>query len=548
MGQFDELVESVVGPVADVLSAIVFAEIPIFGGIPIIVLWLMVAALFLTIWLKFQPITGARHSFKVITGKFTRKTDPGEISSFQALATELSGTIGLGNIAGVAVAVSVGGPGAALWIAAFGLLGMSVKMAEATLGVVFRRVNDDGTISGGPMYYLRDGLKSIGWKKLGGVLAWLYALFTLLGVYGADLFQSNQVAAILSSSIGNEFLQNNNWLLGVIIAVLVGLVIIGGVTSIGKWTSRITPAMAGLYLLSVVAIIVINFDQLGPALASMVEGVISPSSVAGGAIGVAVIGIQRSLFSNAAGVGTAGFAHSASKTRRPASEGFNAMWGPFFDSVVVCMLTATAIVVTGVDDNVGADVEGVTLTASAFATVASWFPYLLTIAVTLFGFSTVLAYAYYFEQAGVYIFGDSAATRWILKGIWVIGPIIGASASLNAVITFADASFFLMAIPNLLGIYFLANVLRREILSYREAVSGGHIDEAHQQLQVGLGDHEPSEDDEALAAKIDAQGIDDGPYDPQGPRHGIDKSVYTSTSNDSPEPGSTSGSSTASDV
>ncbi|SES31716.1 alanine:cation symporter family protein [Corynebacterium cystitidis] len=397
----------------------------------------MAAALFLTIWLKFQPITGARHSFKVITGKFTRKTDPGEISSFQALATELSGTIGLGNIAGVAVAVSVGGPGAALWIAAFGLLGMSVKMAEATLGVVFRRVNDDGTISGGPMYYLRDGLKSIGWKKLGGVQAWLYALFTLLGVYGADLFQSNQVAAILSSSIGNEFLQNNNWFLGVT----------------------------------------------------------SPSGVAGGAIGVAVIGIQRSLFSNAAGVGTPGFAHSASKSRRPASEDFNAMWGPFFDSVVVCMLTATAIVVTG-----------------------------------------------------VYIFGDSAATRWTLKGIWVIGPIIGASASLNAVITFADASFFLMAIPNLLGIYFLANVLRREILSYREAVSDGHIDEAHRQLQVGLGDHEPSEEDEALAAKIDAQGIDDGPYDPQGPRHGINKSVYTSASNDSPEPGSTSGSSTARDV
>lgn len=534
MDQFDQVIESVVGPVADVLSAIVFAEIPIFGGIPLIVLWLMAAAIFLTVWLKFQPITGARHSLRVITGKFTRKTDPGEISSFQALATELSGTIGLGNIAGVAVAVSVGGPGAALWIAAFGLLGMSVKMAEATLGVMFRRVNEDGTISGGPMYYLRDGLKSIGWKKTGGVLAWLYALFTLLGVYGADLFQSNQVAAILSSSLGNEFLENNNWLLGLIIAVLVGLVIIGGVTSIGKWTSRITPAMALLYLVSVLAVIVVNIDQLGAALGSMVTGVFSPEGVAGGAIGVAVIGIQRSLFSNAAGVGTAGFAHSASKTRRPASEGFNAMWGPFFDSVVVCMLTATAIVITGVHETAGADVEGVTLTASAFATVASWFPYLLTVAVTLFGFSTVLAYAYYFEQAGVYIFGDSPATRWTLKAIWVIGPVIGASASLNAVITFADASFFLMAIPNLLGIYFLANVLRREILSYREAVSGGHIDEAHEQLQVGMGDHEPSPEDEELAAAIDAQGIDDGPYAPQGPRHGIDESIFLNSS-DSPD-------------
>lgn len=523
MDQFDRIIESIVGPVADVMSAIVFAEIPIFGGIPLIVIWLMAAAVFLTVWLRFQPITGARHSFGVIRGKFTRKTDPGEISSFQALATELSGTIGLGNIAGVAVAVSLGGPGAALWIAAFGLLGMSVKMAEATLGVMFRRINADGTVSGGPMYYLRDGLKSIGWKKTGGVLAWLYALFTLLGVYGADLFQSNQVAAIVASSSGSDFLENNNWILGLVIATLVGLVIIGGVTSIGRWTSRITPAMAGLYLVSVVAVIMVNIDQLGPAIASMFTGVFSPEGVAGGIVGVAVIGIQRSLFSNAAGVGTAGFAHSASKTKRPATEGFNAMWGPFFDSVIVCMLTATAIVITGVHEGTAGEVEGVTLTASAFASVASWFPYLLTIAVALFGFSTVLAYAYYFEQAGTYIFGNSATTRWVLKAIWVIGPVIGASASLDAAISFADASFFLMAIPNLLGIYFLANVLRKEILSYRKAVSGGYIEEAPEQLQVGMGNHEPSDDDVRLAKELAGQPNDDGPYTPQGPRHGINE-------------------------
>lgn len=494
MNNIDQLIESVVGPIANVLSAIVFFEIPIFGGIPIIVLWLMIAAVFLTVWLKFQPITGARHSFGVIRGKFTRKTDPGEISSFQALATELSGTIGLGNIAGVAVAVSLGGPGAALWIAAFGLLGMSVKMAEATLGVMFRRVHADGTVSGGPMYYLRDGLRSIGWRKTGGVLAWLYALFTLLGVYGADLFQSNQVADIVANSSGSEFLQNNNWIIGVVIAVLVGAVIIGGVTSIGRWTSRITPAMALLYLVSVLCVIVVNWGNVGNALWSMVEGVFSPEGVAGGVVGVAVIGIQRSLFSNAAGVGTAGFAHSASKVRRPATEGFNAMWGPFFDSVVVCMLTATAIVVTGVHEGTQGEIEGVALTADAFSTVASWFPYLLTVAVALFGFSTVLAYAYYFEQAGVYIFGDTPATRWVLKGLWVVGPIIGAAASLDAVITFADASFFLMAIPNLLGIYFLANVLRREILSYRAEVSAGKITQPPEELQVGMGDHEPTED------------------------------------------------------
>lgn len=516
MDSIDQIIDSTVGPIANVLDAIVFAELPIFGGIPLIVIWLMAAAIFLTFWLRFQPITGAKHSFNVIRGKFARKSDPGEISSFQALATELSGTIGLGNIAGVAVAVSVGGPGAALWIAAFGLLGMSVKMAEATLGVMFRKVKEDGTIAGGPMYYLRDGLASIGWKKTGATLAWLYALFTLLGVYGADLFQSNQVADIIATSSGSEFLQDNRWILGIIIATLVGLVIIGGVKSIGKWTSRITPAMALLYLVSVVAVIGANIDEVPAALASMVEGVFSPEGVSGGVVGVAVIGIQRALFSNAAGVGTAGFAHSASKNRRPATEGFNAMWGPFFDSVIVCMLTATAIVITGVHENTGGEVEGVTLTASAFATVASWFPYILTVCVALFGFSTVLAYAYYFEQAGVYIFGDSPTTRWVLKFLWVIGPIIGSSASLTAVITFADAAFFLMAIPNLLGIYFLANVLRREILSYKEAVNAGYITEEPEQIQVGMSDHEPTEEDEELAAALDKE-EDDGPYDPQGP-------------------------------
>ena len=507
MNNIDTAIESVVGPVADVLSAIVFAEIPVAGGIPLIVIWLMAAAVFLTVWLKFQPLTGIKHSIGVIRGRFTKKTDPGEISSFQALATELSGTVGLGNIAGVAVAISIGGPGAALWIAAFGLLGMSVKMAEATLGVMFRRVREDGTIAGGPMYYLRDGLASVGWKRTGAVLAWLYALFTLLGVYGADLFQSNQVAAIVASSSGNEFLQNNNWLLGVIIAVLVGAVIIGGVKSIGTWTSRITPAMALIYLISVLAVIVVNFSEVPAALGSMVHGMFTGEGVAGGIIGVAVVGIQRSLFSNAAGVGTAGFAHAASKTKRPASEGFVAMWEPFIDSVIICMLTATAIVVTGVYGDAGADVEGVELTADAFATVASWFPLLLTVCVALFGFSTVLAYAYYGEQAAVYLLGDKPAVHWGFKIIWVLGPILGSAATLNAVISFADASFFLMAIPNLLGIYFLANVLRKEILGYSREVSNGEVTEVQDEdLMVGMtGDHEPTEEQIRQEAAVEGR-------------------------------------------
>ncbi|CAM3905173.1 alanine/glycine:cation symporter family protein [Corynebacterium frankenforstense] len=507
MPDIDELVESVVGPVADVLSAIVFAEIPVFGGVPLIVLWLMVAAVFFTVWLKFQPVTGIKHSLQVIHGRFNAKTDPGEISSFQALATELSSTVGLGNIAGVAVAVSVGGPGSALWIAAFGLVGMSVKMAEATLSVKYRGIREDGVVIGGPMYYLRDGLRDIGWPRLGAALAWLYALFTLLGLYGADLFQSNQVAAIVASSSGSDLLQNHNWILGVVIAVLMGSVLVGGATSVGRWTGRITPAMAAVYLVSVLAVLGANISAVPAALSAMVSNVFTGEGVAGGVVGVAVIGIQRALFSNAAGVGTAGYAHAASKTKKPASEGYVAMWEPFIDSVFVCMLTATAIVVTGVHEGAGADAEGVELTATAFATVASWFPYLLSVAVALFGFSTVLAYGYYGEQAAVYLMGDRPAVRGGFKAVWLIGPVLGAAASLDAVITFADASFFLMAIPNLLGLYFLARVLRAEILGYRYKVDSGRINVIpDEDLQVGMsGDHEPTPEQVRAAEAAEAR-------------------------------------------
>lgn len=503
MPDVDELIERIVGPVADVLSAIVFFELPLFGGIPVIVIWLMAAALFLTVWLRFQPITGFRASLRVIRGRFTAKTDPGEVSSFQALATELSGTVGLGNIAGVAVAISLGGPGAALWIAAFGILGMSVKMAEATLGSKFRQVREDGTVQGGPMVYLRDGLASIGYRRTGAVLGWLYAVFTVLGVFGADLFQSNQVAAIVADSSGSSFLQQNNWVIGVVIAVLVGIVIIGGVTSIARWTSRITPAMALVYLLSVLAVILVNLDAVPAALGSMLSGVFTGEGVAGGVIGVAIIGIQRSLFSNAAGVGTAGMAHAASKTKHPATEGLTAMWEPLIDSVVICMLTATAIVVTGTHLEGAADnAEGVAITAAAFGTVAGWFPYLLTVAVALFGFSTVIAYAYYGEQAITYLLGGSRTVRYVFRTAWVLGAIVGAAASLDAVIAFADASFFLMAIPNLLGIYILSKVLRLEILGFTRRVRAGSIDEIEDQdLRVGMGDHEPTEQQVKQAAR-----------------------------------------------
>ena len=504
MGSIDAAIENVFGPIATVLSTVVFYEVPIWGGIPIIVVWLMAAAMFLTVWLRFQPITGFKHSLQVIRGRYTRKTDPGEVSSFQALATELSGTVGLGNIAGVAVAIVAGGPGAALWIAIFGFFGMSVKMAEATLGVMYRRVKPDGSTEGGPQYFLRDGLAAIGFKRTGKVLALMYAIFALVGVFGAgNLFQANQVSVIVSNATGNEFLTGNQWIIGVIMAVLAAVVFLGGVKSIANATSAITPLMAILYFLCTLVIILVNIQELPAAISTIITGAFTAQGVEGGIIGVAVVGIQRALFSNAAGVGSAAMAHSASKTREPATEGFTAMWEPLVDSIIICMLTAIAITVTGVYEAGGED--GVALTSAAFGTVADWFPVLLTIAVALFGFSTVLAYEYYGELQAQFLFGSSATVRTVFRIVWVAAIVIGAAASLDSVVAFSDAMFFLMAIPNLLGIYFLSKVLRLEILRHRVRTTTGSIPVVTDpDLQAGLRDHEPTPEQVQAAAEEDA--------------------------------------------
>ncbi|WP_226830829.1 alanine/glycine:cation symporter family protein [Brevibacterium sp. FME17] len=491
----DQAIESFFGPIAQTFSEIVFFELNIGGlGIPLIVVWLMAAAVFLTIYLRFQPVTGLKYSVGIIRGRFTRKTDPGQVSSFQALATELSGTVGLGNIAGVAVAITIGGPGAALWIIMFGFFAMTVKMAEATLGVKYRKVHADGTVSGGPMYYLRDGLAEIGRPKLGKFLAVFYAVTTVIGVIGAgNLFQANQAASILVKASGGEgsFLDGKSWLIGVVFAALTALVILGGIKKIGQWTSKLTPLMAILYFFSVIVILAVNVGEIPHAFALMFTGAFSPDGVTGGIIGVAIVGIQRALFSNAAGVGSAGMAHAASKTTKPATEGFVAMWEPLIDSVIICTLTSLAIITTGLYGSTTED--GIGLTSEAFATVAGWFPLLLTVCVVLFAFSTILAYGYYGQQALGYLTGNSKKADKAYQIFWILAVIIGASMSLDSVIAFSDAIFFLMAFPNLLGLYFLSRILRLEILRLRKRIDVGVMREiTPAELQVGMGDHEPT--------------------------------------------------------
>lgn len=495
----DQFIDGLFAPFAEWLSFIVFFEIPLFGvGLPLIVVWLMVGAIFLTVFLRFQPITGLKHSLRVIRGKFTRKTDPGEVSSFQALATELSGTVGLGNIAGVAVAITIGGPGAALWIIIFGLLAMSMKMAEATLGVKYRQITGDGKTSGGPMYYLREGLAEVGWPRLGKFLAVFYALTTLIGVFGAgNLFQANQVAAIIVDSTGGDssFLADKLWVIGLVMALLAGFVIIGGIKKIAEWTSAITPAMAILYTACVLVILAMNVTAVPHAFWLMIEGAFTGEGVAGGIVGVAIVGIQRALFSNVGGVGTAGMAHAAVKTDEPATEGFTAMWEPLVDSVIICTLTALAIITTGLyqaDAGDGSTGAGVALTSQAFATVSSWFPYLLTVAVVLFGFSTVLSYAYYGQKALGYLTKNSVVAEKIFQFVWVAAVVVGSAVSLDSVVAFSDATLFLMAVPNLLGLYFLSKIVRMEIIRHKTKVAVGTMSEVPADLQVGLRDHEPT--------------------------------------------------------
>ncbi|MCI2264954.1 alanine/glycine:cation symporter family protein [Sediminivirga luteola] len=496
----DERVDNLFAPIADRLSAIVFFEIPLGPiGIPVVVIWLMAAAIFFTAWLKWQPIRGLKHSLDVIRGKRSAKTDPGQVSSFQALATELSGTVGLGNIAGVAVAISLGGPGAALWIVIFGFFAMTLKMAEATLGVKYRTIDKKGVVSGGPMYYLRDGLKELGWPKLGLGLAICYAVFTAIGAVGAgNLFQANQVAAAVVNATGgeNSFFAGQLWILGLMMAVLTAVVVLGGITSIARWTSKVTPLMAVLYLVSTVVIILLHVTELPAAVVTIFQSAFTGEGVAGGAVGVAIIGIQRALFSNGGGLGTAGMAHAAVKTKHPGTEGYTALWEPLIDSIIICTLTALAITVTGayqMETEDGSTAEGVAITQSAFATVADWYPYLLTACIVLFGVSTLFSYGYYGQKSIGFLFGGSKIAEKGYQIFWVLAVIVGASVSLDSVIAFSDAVFFLMVLPNLLGMYFLARVLRLEILRHQTRTEVGTLGEIPDDLQVGMtGRHDPT--------------------------------------------------------
>jgi len=400
----------------------------------------------------------------------------GEVTHFQALTAALSATVGLGNIAGVAIALTIGGAGATFWMIAAGFLGMASKFVECTLGVKYREISKDGTVYGGPMYYLKKGLSLKGMKGLGMVLSVVFAIMCIGGSFGGgNMFQVNQAFQLVENITGGEssFLHGRGWLFGLVMSVLVGIVIIGGIKKIAKVTDKIVPFMVVIYVGASLFVIFMKFDLVGDAFGQIWNGAFTPVGIAGGFIGVLVQGFKRAAFSNEAGIGSASIAHSAVKTKYPASEGLVALLEPFIDTVLVCTMTALVLIITGYVDTSNAgmnDAQAILLTSGAFASVISWFPYVLTVAVVLFAFSSMISWSYYGYQAWSFLFGRSKRTEYAYKILFCLFVIVGSAASLGSVINFSDAMIFAMMVPNMIGLFLLAPKVKEELVRFKTAI------------------------------------------------------------------------------
>ncbi|MDN5711520.1 MAG: alanine:cation symporter family protein [Brevibacterium aurantiacum] len=471
----DDAINSWFDPIATFFGGIIFFPITL-GPIsfPFVVLWLIAAALIFTIYFGFIQARGFKVSLEIIRGKHSSKNDPGEITHFQALASALSGTVGLGNIAGVGVAIALGGPGATFWMIIAGLLGMCTKFVECTLGVKYREIDENGVVYGGPFKYLPIAFRKFS-KPIAGLLTGIFAVSILIfGVVGGGMFQANQTFVQVRTATGGAdgFLAGPaaSLIFGIIFAGLVGLVILGGIRSIAHVTDKLVPAMGIFYVLSCLLVLAINFGQIPTAIGQIFDGAFAPQGVAGGIVGVMIIGFQRSAFSNEAGIGSAAIAHSAVKTRRPISEGFVALLEPFVDTVIVCTMTALTIIVANqpsyTNDLGQGEIGGVALASDAFSTVAGWYPVLLAIAVALFAFSTLITWAYYGERAWAYLFGKSKGAVTVFRVLVCVFVVIGCIASFSKIVEFADAALFLCAFINILGLYMLMPVVKKEMKKY----------------------------------------------------------------------------------
>ena len=513
---FDQMIDEAFKPVSDFFSQIIFFEI---GGTPFVLMLLVLAAAFFTIMFGFINVRRFGTAINVVRGKYDHVdqavADPnanvnivngdlidtiadeskdGEVTHFQALATAVSGTVGNGNIAGVALAIALGGPGATFWMIICGLLGMSTKFVECTLGVKYRDIGPDGTVYGGPMYYLTKGLKERGFEALGKVAAVLFAIFCIGGSFGGgNAAQSNQATIVLKDLMRLES-TSAGFFIGIGLAVVVGIIIIGGIKRIASVTEKVVPLMAVLYMLACIYIIGSNISLVDDAFRQIISEAFTPRASVGAMIGVLLIGFKRAAFSNEAGAGSASIAHSAVKTKYSASEGLVALLEPFIDTVVICTMTALVIIIFNaggafeygvkgfemvdgvksfVDGSVmidGKPYEGAGITAKAFAEYIPYSDVFLTIAVVLFAVSTMISWSYYGLQSWKYLFGRGATADLVYKILFCMFIVIGAAANMGSIWAFSDAMIFAMVFPNMIGLFLLYPVVKKELNRYLKAI------------------------------------------------------------------------------
>jgi AGCS family alanine or glycine:cation symporter len=474
--QLDQWAAGLAGSLASVL----FWDVAFWTdeiSIPLAVAWLVFGAVFFTLFLGFINVRGFRHAIYVTLGRYDNPKDAGEVTHFQALSAALSATVGLGNIAGVAIAVSVGGPGATFWMIVAGLLGMSSKFAECTLGLKYREVRPDGRVMGGAMHYLSKGLAELRLGGLGKVLAILFAILCIGGSFGGGCaFQVNQSLKTIRESV--PFLGEHPYVYGILMVILTGIVILGGIRRIAQTAEKIVPLMCAIYLLGCLTVLAMNAAQLPAALASIISGALTPDAAYGGMIGAIVQGFKRAAFSNEAGVGSAAIAHSAARTEYPVREGIVALLEPFIDTVVVCTMTALVIVVTGAYNNPDyahliARNEGGALTANALREHLDWFQYVLSFAVFLFAYSTMISWSYYGERCWAYLFGDRSSTVYRLLFLAVV--FLGSIVSSTNVLDLSDLMILGMAFPNILGVLLLCPKVKRDLADYWQRYRAGEF-------------------------------------------------------------------------
>ena len=466
----DEFIDKNIAPISDAVADVIFFPVSIAGGqVPAIILWVLAAGFFFTIYFKGIAIWGFKHAIDNVTAK-PEKTEGGcgEVSSFQALATALSGTIGIGSIAGVAISISIGGPGAAFWIFFGAILGMSIKFIEASLAVKYRRFNPDGSVSGGPMHYIAHGLTRKKMRWLGQPLSVIFAILCIGGgITGGNMIQINQTAHQIIFITGGEssIFSGAAWVLGLIAAILIGLVVMGGIKSIAKVTTFLTPTMCALYIISGLIVILANFTNIPSAIALIIREAFHPTAVAGGVFGTIIIGLRRSVQSNEAGTGAAAIVYATAQTKEPISQGFVALLETFLTGVL-CLFTSFAIVFSGACTTATKEISGIELASNAFQSVIPFFPVILSIIAVLFAMSTLISWAYYGQKAWTFLLGEGKKRVVAFNIIYCLFIIIGSAMNVKSIIDITDAMMVAMCVPNIIVLYILAPEIKRDLKDY----------------------------------------------------------------------------------